>query len=194
MWLKNRALLFQLILLQRQKQTKVLFEEARKSRHPGVIEDPRCEVQGSPECGLLLSLHRPSCSSWDRSIGRRDGRGRWGHNPPKPAPPQPRGSLRPQSRSQPQAWEDKCLRNKPRRRQLSAGGTSLPEDGAAGRARLMGKPNQQPAFPSAPRGTPRLRVETGSQEGPWAPPWPERGFLSGGGARSYKTITSEDLR
>ena len=32
--------LFQLILLQGQRQTKVLFEEARKSRHPDVIEDP----------------------------------------------------------------------------------------------------------------------------------------------------------
>ena len=32
--------LFQLILLQGQRQTKVLFEEARKSHHPGVIEDP----------------------------------------------------------------------------------------------------------------------------------------------------------
>ena len=72
---------------------------------------------------MLLPLHRPS---WDRSVGGRDGRGRWGRCPPKPAPPQPRGSLRPQSRSQPQAWEDKCPRNKPRRRQLSAGGTSLP--------------------------------------------------------------------
>ena len=73
-----------------------------------------------------LSAGLPVCPGTTALEGR-DGRGCRSHRPPKPAPPQARGSLHPQSRSQLQAWEDKPPRDKPRRRQPSAGGTNLPE-------------------------------------------------------------------
>ena len=93
-----------------------------------LLKGDRCEVQESPEHGLAP----PSLQAFLFVLGPQHWRAGTAEvvgvtDPLNQHLQQARGSLRTQSRSQPQAWEDKSPRDKPRRRQLSAGGTSLPE-------------------------------------------------------------------